>query len=378
MKKYKIFYIHGGGDTIGGIETYLMYSLKSHKIYEPYLGIIRYGKYFEYLKKNGVKNLIDLKGGRLREIFKTIRAIYNGVKFVKKNKIKLIISHGAHSWIFGGIISKIAGVKSVFYLAGDIKSSDFKELITGISLRIKPDLYVANSKFVAKSIEKFLSKNYKINYLGVDEKLFEDLNEKEARKRLENEFNFSSEKIIISLIGRIQIGKGQDIAINAYKLMRNKNKCVLLIVGEPTFDKDKEFISYLREISKDEKNIIFTGARTDIPLVMKGSDIILHTPRFPESFGLVIVEGMLSKKPVIASSLGGACEIIENGKDGFLVEPENFKELSNLMDLLVENPDLRKKIGMEGYKKAKSKFTASISIKNLEEIISKYLLKCQK
>ena len=378
MKRYKIFYIHGGGDTIGGIETYLMYSLKYHKMYKPYLGIIRHGKYFEYLKKSGLENLIYLKGGRLREIFKTVRAIYNGVKFIKKNKIKLVISHGAHSWIFGGIISKLAGVKSIFYIAGDIKPDDFRELISGISLRIKPSLYVANSKFVGKSIRKFLKKNYKINHLGADEKLFEDLDEKEARKKLENEFKLSSEKIIISLIGRIQAGKGQDIAINAYKSMKNKDKCVLLIVGEPTFDKDKEFMNYLREISKDEENIIFTGARTDIPLIMKGSDIILHTSRFPEPFGLVIVEGMLSRKPVIASSLGGPCEIIENGKDGFLFNPEDFKELQNLMDLLVENPDLRKKIGIEGYKKAKSKFTASISIRNLEEIISKYLLRCQK
>jgi len=201
------------------------------------------------------------------------------------------------------------------------------------------------------------------------------LDEKEARKKLEEEFNLSSQKIIISLIGRIQMGKGQDIAINAYKLMRNKNKCVLLIIGAPTFDKDKEFMNYLKEIAKDEKNIIFTGARSDIPLIMKGSDIILHTSRFPESFGIVVVEGMISKKPVVASFLGGPSEIIENGKDGFLFNPENVKELSNLMDLLVENPDLREKIALQGYKKAKTKFTASVSIKNLEEIISKYLLR---
>ena len=88
-----ILYIHGGGDTKGGVETYLSALLLNHKLYEPHVAIVKNGEVYKYLKQLNIKNVIELQGGRIREISKTIRAIFNAVKYAKKQKINIIIAH---------------------------------------------------------------------------------------------------------------------------------------------------------------------------------------------------------------------------------------------------------------------------------------------
>jgi len=370
-RKPRIFYIHGGGDVIGGIETYLARSVKHHKLFEPYIGVVKRGKVFEYIRETGFNNLIDLKGGKLKEIPKTVRAIYNAVRFIKEKKIELLVANGLHSWIYGGIIAKTSGIKSVFYVHADIKREDFKTFISGISLRIMPTLYIANSEFTAESIRRLLKRKTEVSTPASDIQKFDSIYEDEAKRKLREEFNIPENIFIFSIIGRIQRWKGQDTAIAAFKNMRHKEKTRLMIVGDVTFKSDLMFYNDLKDLSKKEKDgIIFTGFREDIPYIMKGSDVILNISRNPEPFGIVIVEGMMARKPVIATKQGGPLEIVKSSIDGFLVEPNDYIELAKLMDRLVEDQELVKKISENGYKKAKTKFTMQVSVERLEKILS--------
>src|SRR6056297_409163 len=83
------------------------------------------------------------------------------------------------------------------------------------------------------------------------------------------------------------------------------------------------------------------------------ADIILF-PSLKESFGLITLEGMAMGIPVIGARSGGIEKIIEDKEDGILVEPKNFKELTNKIKLLIDNPDLYNRIVKNGLKKAES------------------------
>jgi len=345
--------------------------LKYHKNYETYIGIIKRGRFYEYLEKSGFKNIVDLKGGRLREIHKTVRAIFNIIRFIKKEKIEIVIANGLHPWIFAGISAKIYNIRSVLYLHGDLNKESMADWVTRIGLIIKPSLYIANSKFTAESVKNILGRKVKIeiNYPGAQVEPFDSIDEKEAREFVRKEFGIKSSNKVYILVGRIQEWKGQDTAILAFKNMKNKAKASLLIVGDCSYSWDIPYYNYLKNLSKDERNIIFTGFRNDIPVLMKGSDVIIHSSKSPEPFGIVIVEGMMARKPVIASAQGGPLEIIDNGINGFLFKPGDWKELSKLMDRLFEDANLRHRIGMHGYRKAKDKFTIQKSFENFEKII---------
>jgi len=371
MNKHKILYIHSGGDIIGGIERYLMWGLKYHKYYEPYIGIVKRGRFYEYLEKSGLKNIVDLKGGRLREIHKIIRAIFNIIRFIKKERIEIVIANGLHPWIFAGISAKICNIKSVLYFRDALNKDSLSDLVTRIGLIITPSLYMANSRFTAESVQNTLGKKIEIeiNYPAAQLETFDSIDEREAREFVQKEFKIKEFQKIYIFVGRIQEWKGQDVAILAFKNMKNKAKASLLIVGDYSYSWDIPYYNYLKELAKDEKNIIFTGFRNDIPVLMKGSDVIIHSSRSPEPFGIVIVEGMMARKPVIASAHGGPLEIIDNGINGFLFKPGDYKELSTIMDRLFEDKDLRQRIGLKGYKKAKNMFTIQKSFENFEKII---------
>ena len=76
-----------------------------------------------------------------------------------------------------------------------------------------------------------------------------------------------------------------------------------------------------------------------------------------EAFGLVLVEAMATGKPVIASDLPGVRTVVNNGKDGFLVEPKNVEDLTLKIQYLLENEEVRKKFGSEGKKKVEEKYS---------------------
>ena len=75
-----------------------------------------------------------------------------------------------------------------------------------------------------------------------------------------------------------------------------------------------------------------------------------------EAFGLVLVEAMATGKPVIASNLPGVRTVVNNGKDGFLVEPKNVEDLTLKIQYLLENEEVRKKFGREGREKVEEKY----------------------
>jgi glycogen synthase len=74
------------------------------------------------------------------------------------------------------------------------------------------------------------------------------------------------------------------------------------------------------------------------------------TPSRFESFGLMLVEGMMFGKPVIGCRAGGMVEVVENGKTGLLAEPGEVASLEACLNRLIEDPELRARLGASARK----------------------------
>jgi glycosyltransferase involved in cell wall biosynthesis len=96
-----------------------------------------------------------------------------------------------------------------------------------------------------------------------------------------------------------------------------------------------------------------------------GSCAILVLPSRSEAMGRVLVEAMAAKKPIIGSDVDGIPNVINDGIDGLLVEPENVEDLAHKMDILMSNKELRQQLGEAGSKRAKEEFTEESYIKNV-------------
>lgn len=120
----------------------------------------------------------------------------------------------------------------------------------------------------------------------------------------------------------------------------------LRVIGEP--------------IKSDSDQIEFLGVKSGPDLVkeiQKSSLLVLPSLAHAESFGMVLIEAMACKKPVIGTRVGGIPGVIEDGKDGFIVPPANVKALKEAIEEVLHRPGLARTMGENGFKKVSEQFT---------------------
>jgi glycosyltransferase involved in cell wall biosynthesis len=199
-------------------------------------------------------------------------------------------------------------------------------------------------------------------YLGVEEKEVNSdriLSLKEKHKLTNDEF-------IVGIVGRIEEGKGQYLVCEAIEKLKDLN-IKAIIVGH-TMDE-----SYLDSLKAKIQNlniqdrVIFTGFTKEVNEYMGIFDVnILATPK--ETFGLVIIESMIANTCVIATNNGGPLEIIDDKETGLLFD-RTSTDLASKIELLYKNPELKEKLAINGYNKAKEKFNKEIQMKKMYEVI---------
>ena len=120
-----------------------------------------------------------------------------------------------------------------------------------------------------------------------------------------------------------------------------------------------------------EDRVIFTGTVPfdDIPKYFAACDVfVLPSISRLEAFGLVVLEAMASSKPVIVSNIPGVMELVNDGEEGLHVEPMNAEDIAEKINLLLSDPDLRKKMGENGRKKVEKEFTWEKVARQMEEV----------
>ncbi len=88
-----------------------------------------------------------------------------------------------------------------------------------------------------------------------------------------------------------------------------------------------------------------------------------------EGMDRVLIEAMASGKPVIGSNLGGIPDVIKDGRNGFLFESENVDDLADKLDRVLSAPKLARRMGEEGKKTVKEKFSSQKYVENFKNMI---------
>lgn len=174
------------------------------------------------------------------------------------------------------------------------------------------------------------------------------------------------ENNLILFVGRFERRKGIHVLLNSLDFL--KTTINLLIIGPHSNDEySKEILSQIdRENKKGKHRIIYAGSVSIDNLVdcLQKSSIFI-CPSLSESFGIVNVEAMSCGTPVIASGIEGIRDIIESGKSGILVPPNDPIELAEAIQFLLDNEDIRIKLGAEGRKKVEREFSWDVIAKRL-------------
>jgi glycosyltransferase involved in cell wall biosynthesis len=180
------------------------------------------------------------------------------------------------------------------------------------------------------------------------------------------------DKLIITMIGRINPGKGQLFFLEmASRISRTFPQCHFVLVGDPFpgYECIQEEIRFaIIEKGLSEK-VIDLGFRTDVPKILAASDIFVLPSILPDSFPTVILEAMASGKPIVATRSGGASEMILEGETGFLIPIGDVEKGIEKFSKLIENEAMRLEMGKAG----RSRVLKDYSFKAFEEKIRIHL-----
>lgn len=191
---------------------------------------------------------------------------------------------------------------------------------------------------------------------------------KPDKMKFMKEYNIPRNNPVVLYVGRVSFEKKIDCLLRAFRKIPH---ATLVIAGTgPSFEKYKELADELKL-----KNVIFTGFVKDemLPSAYASADIFVSASD-SETFGLTFVEAMNFGIPVVGVNRLGAKEVIQDGKNGFLVPPDDEGALAAGILKLLKNPELRKKLGAHGKKDAK-KYDMNEVSKEFVSIYKKLLKK---
>lgn len=233
------------------------------------------------------------------------------------------------------------------------------------------DIVICNSEATKVNLVKrvdILAKKIKVVYNGLENRHMPNVSVKEP---LRQTLGFSDTDIVVTLVGRISRLKGHRWLLDAYTTYLGDKGIKLLFVGSPVPGQeshlhDVEQIILANNLQKSIKILPFTQG---LQQVWESTDVAVMPSTEAESFGLVALEAMLNKKPVVAANLGGLKEIVVQNKTGFLVTPEDNEALAKALLELAENASMRQTFAQNGYERATTVFTLDNYVKGITEIL---------
>lgn len=277
----------------------------------------------------------------------------------------------------------------VKYYYKRLKSIPFEKKVIHLHAKIMPNVKLAQnfSRFFAISnyVKKVITKgdtipeqNVKVIENCIDTKNFAKTITEEERRKIRNKLGIKEEDIVILFCGRTIPEKGAKELIQAYRNLKNKEHTKLVIVGNSQFSNqvktayDKELQNLVNDM---KENIIFTGylPNKELYKIYQSADISAVPSLWEEAFGLVLVEAMQSKLPVITTNSGAIPEIA-NEECAYIVERNEkiVENITNCLEKLINEPETRKKMGERGYQ-ISQKYTTKRYYQEFVQIIQEMI-----
>jgi glycosyltransferase involved in cell wall biosynthesis len=323
--------------------------------------------------------LIRLKRGNALKAFLFLAAYLFPIQFfmiklcfyLRKNKFDLILTNTIKAHFYGSIAARLCFIPVIWRFHDILSPADFSPvLIQSIIFFGKrfPTRILAVSDLARDYLMRDGLKGDKIEVIfsGIDNERYEFKN---TSRNIRNEFNIGDNAKLVGCIGRIIPQKGQRSFLLAIpEVIKKYPETFFLIVGD-VYLKEERYKEELLEIMKKNKiegRVKFTGFRYDIGNLIRSLDILVFPSVAPESFGLSVLEAMSLGKPVIASKVGGVCEIIEDGVNGMLIEPNHPEQITDRIIQLLSDKEMYHRMGWEAKEAVTRKFSLKRYVVEME------------
>jgi len=174
--------------------------------------------------------------------------------------------------------------------------------------------------------------------------------ERPAPPALRKEFDIPRGHLIVTHVSNYASIKNTLIIPEIARLVLQRHpSTVFLMVGEPLAETGYDLEKLKKKVSEFglDGHFRFVGRRRDTPRILNLSEISLLTS-LNEGCPLAALESLAAGIPVVSSRVGGIPEFLRHGVNGFLVEKQRTEKYAQCISTLIERPNLRHKLGMNG------------------------------
>ena len=227
---------------------------------------------------------------------------------------------------------------------------------------------VANSRYTAEAVRAVApGARLEVLYNPVDLERFDpaSIDRERARAVLGDA---GAHDLLLGVVGQLSPWKGQDTAIEALALACAAGlDAHLLLVGSAKFVAratrfdNRRYLAHLHSLVADaglQERVSWLGEREDVPELMRALDVLL-LPSWEEPFGRALIEAMALGVPVLATDVGGPAEIIEDGREGYLLAPREPQAWARAIGQIAERPDRGREMGRAGRARVERDFTVA-------------------
>jgi glycosyltransferase involved in cell wall biosynthesis len=178
------------------------------------------------------------------------------------------------------------------------------------------------------------------------------------------------------VVGNITPGRGQDLVIRALPGLRARLPDVRCLIAGVALERDAD-LAYRDELTRLAEDLgvadllTFAGFVESVADVYAAADVVVNPVRIPEGFGRVAVEALLAGRPVVASRIGAIPEILRDGRDALLVEPDNPGAIASAVIRLWEDNELRSRLVASGRARVVAEFDEDASVELFEQVVAR-------
>ena len=365
----RILHVYSG-NLYGGIEN-LLTTLACHRelcpALEPEFALCFEGRLSSELEASGVP--VHLLGNvRVSRPLTVLRSRNALRELLRRKRFDAVICHSVWSQAIFGPVVRSAKLPLLFWLH-DVP--DGESWLERWARMTPPDLGLCNSEFT----RGFLPALYplvrgevvytpvappEIRYSSVD------------RGDVREQFNTPDNAAVIVQVGRWEPYKGRMFHVEALGRLRDLPNWACWHVGSPQRPHEVQYFEEVKAAAARlgiQDRVHFVGWQSDVNRVLAAADIFCQPNAAPEPLGVVFLEALNARLPVITTAMGGPREIV-NQSCGILVPPGDVGELSGALKSLILDDALRMKLGEAGPARARQISDPATHLRRLYEAVA--------
>ncbi|HYM23040.1 MAG TPA: glycosyltransferase family 4 protein [Vicinamibacterales bacterium] len=358
------------GNLYGGIETLLVTLARRRGLCDerqPSVALCYDGRLSRELAAAGivVHRLPTPRASQPLAVRRARRALAD---LLARTPFDCVICHAAWSQAFFGGVVRRAGVPLVFWAHDAVTGRHWTERI---AKRIAPDLAICNSAFTANALTALYPRvPTRVIANPVDvERVTMPAGERQSLRR---SLGADDSSVVIIQTSRLEAWKGHRILIDALGRLSSRADWTCWIAGGAQRAPEREYVTALRERAERlgiGNRLRWLGERQDIRQLLFAADVHCQPNTGPEPFGIAFIEALAAGLPVVATAIGGALEIV-NDRCGRLVPAGDAPALADTLQLLIADPELRRRLAGAGPSRARQLCDPAVQLPKIYDALA--------